>query len=255
MAITVFTIDSIPYEQLEKFGLTQQMIEDLPQKVIEDILNGKYSPSLPLCYTDENNEKVNIYAKIGLVRTQDGNVGVSLIPRRKEMDLEEYNEVQKRFLLAGDVIMVGATEQNTACYVQFSEEMNQVITVPIDVIHHNLNIYATCLAAVDDMPEFKMEMVRSGKVTEFGKDEKMVTIGIDLNTPKGIRRVMGDEQAWILEKNEGILSKFNFGIYGCWMLDDNNNLSYVPESDYNQEMYDQLSRAATQNASSYRMRR
>lgn len=255
MAITDFTIDSIPYEQLEKFGLTQQMIEDLPQKVIENILNGKFSPPLPLAYNDENDEKVDLYARFGLIRTQDGNVDVLFIPRLKEKDLEEYNEQQRRFLLAGDVLVVGTPEQNTVCYVQFNEEMNQVITVPVEVIHHNLEIYAHCLAPVDEMASFKLEMVRAGKVTEFGQGENMVTLGVDLNTQKGIRRVMGNEQAWILDKNEGTLSKYNFGIYGCWVLNDSNTLSYVPEAEYTQEMYDQLSRAATQNASSYRMTR
>lgn len=38
--------------------------------------------------------------------------------------------------------------------------------------------------------------------------------------------------------NENKLPRYSFGIYGCWVNDENNNLSYVNEEDYTDEMQD-----------------
>ena len=43
-----FQEDEVPYAILEEFGLTQEMIEDLPVDVYHDILNGRLSPVLPI---------------------------------------------------------------------------------------------------------------------------------------------------------------------------------------------------------------
>ena len=40
------------------FGLTQEMIEDLPMHVLDDIYNGRHSPVLPVRVTDEHGETV-----------------------------------------------------------------------------------------------------------------------------------------------------------------------------------------------------
>ena len=35
--------DELPFSTLERFGLTREMIEDLPMRVLEDICNGRHS--------------------------------------------------------------------------------------------------------------------------------------------------------------------------------------------------------------------
>ena len=52
MKIQRFQNEELPYGILERFGLTQEMLEDLPQKAIEDILDGRRSPVLPIHVTD-----------------------------------------------------------------------------------------------------------------------------------------------------------------------------------------------------------
>lgn len=37
-----------PYDTLEKFGLTREMIEDLPMHVLDDLSAGLRSPVLPI---------------------------------------------------------------------------------------------------------------------------------------------------------------------------------------------------------------
>ena len=45
--------DELPFPTLERFGLTREMIEDLPMRVLDDICDGRHSPVLPGRVTDE----------------------------------------------------------------------------------------------------------------------------------------------------------------------------------------------------------
>ena len=53
MKCNQFEEGEIPYGALEKFGLSHEMIEDLPMHVLEDIWNGRQSPVLPIHVTDD----------------------------------------------------------------------------------------------------------------------------------------------------------------------------------------------------------
>lgn len=48
-----FKEEEIPYGILEKFGLTREMIGDLPQSVLQQVCDGYRSPVLPIHITDE----------------------------------------------------------------------------------------------------------------------------------------------------------------------------------------------------------
>lgn len=50
--------DELPFSTLERFGLTREMIEDLPMRVLEDICNGRHSPVLPVRVTDEHGRQI-----------------------------------------------------------------------------------------------------------------------------------------------------------------------------------------------------
>ena len=43
-----FEESEVPYQTLAKFGLTHEMIEDLPMHALDDISNGRPSPVLPV---------------------------------------------------------------------------------------------------------------------------------------------------------------------------------------------------------------
>ena len=43
-----FTPQEIPYEILERFGLTREMIDDLPQNVMQRLLSARTTPVLPI---------------------------------------------------------------------------------------------------------------------------------------------------------------------------------------------------------------
>lgn len=43
-----FQDNEIPFEVLASFGLSKEMVEDLPMKVLETLLNGQRTPLLPI---------------------------------------------------------------------------------------------------------------------------------------------------------------------------------------------------------------
>ena len=53
-----FDENEMPYNILERFGLTQAMIDDLPTDVLQNIHNGRKSPVLPVHITADDGEEV-----------------------------------------------------------------------------------------------------------------------------------------------------------------------------------------------------
>lgn len=120
----------IPYSVLETFGLTRNMIDDLPMDVLSQIMLGQRSPVLPVEVEGENGEKVRSRARFSLVYAQDGRVDVVFHPvfqpigekicmvtrdlttgkeKLKIMDTcKVYSDVVVEGLKAGRVVMYGA---------------------------------------------------------------------------------------------------------------------------------------------------
>ena len=74
--INHFEESEMPYGTLERFGLTQEMVEDLPYDVLQNIYNGRRSPVLPITVTTEDGETETARTRFSLVRTPEGGVDV-----------------------------------------------------------------------------------------------------------------------------------------------------------------------------------
>lgn len=59
-------------------------------------------------------------------------------------------------------------------------------------------------------------------------------------TNTGIHFAAGNEFVWKREAKRDC-DKFNFGIFGCWTMDENGNLDYIPKENYTDEMWNELS--------------
>ena len=66
--------NEVPYQTLDKYGLTREMIEDLPMYVLEDIGSGKRSPVLPIQVEDEQGNVIKSRTRFAFVRMEDGKV-------------------------------------------------------------------------------------------------------------------------------------------------------------------------------------
>ncbi len=71
-----FKEEEIPYEVLETFGLTREMVEDLPLCVLQQISNGRRSPVLPIHVKDNQGNIIKSRTRFSLIRNEDGKVDV-----------------------------------------------------------------------------------------------------------------------------------------------------------------------------------
>ena len=85
-----FKEDEVPYAILEQFGLSQEMIEDLPTDVYHDILSGRLSPVLPISVKDKKGRPVSARARFKLVRDADDEADIVFHPRLVHCDLNLY---------------------------------------------------------------------------------------------------------------------------------------------------------------------
>ena len=96
-----FEESEVPYQTLAKFGLTHEMIEDLPMHALEDISNGRPSPVLPVRMEVNEGYSIKSRTRFALVRMADGNVDVMFYPVLKYAPLDNFTKGQQELLKQG----------------------------------------------------------------------------------------------------------------------------------------------------------
>ena len=220
-----FEFEEIPFSTLARFGLTQEMIEDLPMHVLDDIYNGRHSPVLPVRVTDEHGETVESRTRFALIRMEGGQTDVVFYPALKSSPLERFDETQQKQLLEGKAIIADvetADGRHNKAFVQIDTGTKQVMYVPTPIIGRNLQVLA--------------EELHLG-ATEVN--------GMQHGDPLTL---VVDEQRW-REQSKREWDKYTFGCYGCWVMDDDGNLDYVPEEEYTEELWNEQKKAGERNRS------
>ena len=123
-----FDESEIPFEALGKFGITQQMIDDLPEQVMLLLTTGQYTPVMVLNTSNEAGQTIETKARISLVRNTDGSVSLRFAPYWESADLEEFSIEEQQKLMNGLVIM--REEDTHLYYAQLDTMTNQVMRVP-----------------------------------------------------------------------------------------------------------------------------
>ena len=98
-----FHRDEYPFDILGEFGLTENMIYDLPDYVHENIEMGGMSPLLPISIKQPFG-CTHCYAKFCLIEVEDG-VDVLFSPKLKEADLSNFLKQDRQLLLEGKTIV------------------------------------------------------------------------------------------------------------------------------------------------------
>ena len=112
-----FSSDEIPYGKLAQFGLSQQMIDDLPKNVMERFLSSQPTPALPVVSENVEGHLLTTPTRITLVRLADGSVDVCFAPRWTDKDLRAFSEEQQEKLMQGKVIVMDVEEKGK-CFLQ-----------------------------------------------------------------------------------------------------------------------------------------
>lgn len=240
-----FEESEVPYQTLARFGLTQEKIEDLSLWALEDIGQGRRSPLLPIQVTDENGVILKSRTRFALVRMEDGKVDVVFYPQLKRSPLESFSKDQQEDLLAGKAILADVKDaegRNSKAFVQIDKETNQVMSVPTLVIGRNLEVLKDELK----LSSAELNVMQKGEPLTLIMEDEQITVGIDLNDKTGIRINQGDCQKW-KENTKREWDKYTFGCYGCWVMDDDGNLDYVPEEEYTEELWNEQKKSAQRN--------
>lgn len=229
-----FTEQEIPYETLQDFGLTKEMINDFPEGVKIRLLTGRTTPvTLPVTYKNQEGLDVENDVRFSLFRQDDGRVDVMFWPYVNTAEMDEFSTYQKRNLSKGHVM---ATDKE---YIQYSDTICQVMTLPKEIVANNIDV----LMRYYDLNREQYLSLLKAKTVELHNGDSVCTIGIDLEAPCSLRITMGDTRKWEQEAtNSAKLSKYNFGISGCWVLEDSNRMTYVKTENYTQEMLNELAK-------------
>lgn len=232
-----FQTCEIPYEILEKFGLTEDMIEDLPQAVLKDICAGRRSPVLPISMENEAGETIHAKTRFALVRKENEDVDILFYPVLKNSNLSAYDKEVAKPLDDKQAVVTMQTDQDgkeVQVFLQLDAQTNQILSVPTPVIGRNLQI----VREEWNLTNAEMNALEKGLPVSFEDNGTLVTIGIDLTTPYGLRMVEGDEKKWRKAQVRG-MEKHNFGLYGCWIVGDDGTLEYVSEENYSEELLEE----------------
>ena len=116
------------------------------------------------------------------------------------------------------------------------------MSVPTPIIGRNLQVLDEEL----HLGPVEVRGLQHGEPLTLAVAGEPVTVGIDLQTKTGIRFCSGDEQKW-KEQNKREWDKYTFGVYGCWMMDGDGNLDYVPEEEYTEELWNEQKKSGERN--------
>lgn len=249
-----FHREDYPLDILSEFGLTEEMIYDLPDFVHENIEIGGKSPLLPITIQQPFGE-TQLYAKFCLFETENG-MDVLFFPKLKSINLDQFAEHDKKLLLAGKVIVAdiedskddtdGEEPHTIKAFVQIDKDTNDVLYAPTQVIGRNLSAIAGEYDLDGEQLQrfWKGELVTITESNDQGIDEP-VTIGVDLFSDKGVVVIPGTADLWenIVRRT---MPEYSFGNDGCW-VNRQGQLQYVPDDEFTKEIYDVLNRNARAN--------
>ena len=244
MEYKTFSEEEIPYQTLEQFGLSLEMVEDLPEAILDEIKSGRRSPALPIMIQDEEGNSVKSRTRFRFIRQEDGTADVVFYPQLKRCELGQYSKEDQEALLAGRAIVSHSPDDDKVkCFVQIDPDTNQVLYIPTPVIGRNLR------SLMDNyrLSSAEITLIQNGSPLTIMDGEEIVTAGIDLSEKTGIRIVVGDAVRWAAQREQS-LAKYNFGIFGCWVKGDDGSLDYIHEDDYTEELLQEQKKVIAQNS-------
>ena len=254
-----FTERDIPYETLANYGLTHEMIDDLPESVMTKFLHGCYTPILPLRIKTEA-EDIEFLSRIALFTGVNGEVKVMLKPKIETSSLGLYSAEQQEELRNGKTIIANSPSDikngdfGVKCFVQYDEDTNQVLSVPTHAIGENIRVLTDILGL--DYETVRAMQQGEPQSVEWQNSEngiEQITFGIDLREEYGIRMANGGLQEWV-DQSKDFKERYNFGLYGVWKAsEDGKSGVYIPEEEYTDEIREEMQRAGNRNRATVRM--
>lgn len=167
--------NEIPYEELGKFGLTQEMIDDLPEPIMNKLLGGMRTPLLPIEQVDGDGVIHKDFARIRLIKEGE-QVHPMFLPVKNQCNLEYFTGEEKEALERGKVLKVILPSNNSWNYVQLDSATNSIISVKSNLVDNNLSLLANNMG----MDEDHILKLENGEVVTLENDDQKLSIGLTL---------------------------------------------------------------------------
>ena len=194
-----FLEEEIPYEKLEKLGISRDAFLSMPKNLVDPIINGRVSPIIEARIKAKNGKTIAIPMKIQLSRDDDGSVKLLTYQRTKEIQNDycltprELNRVKNGEVIRKELEENGIRKMK---FIQLDKETNALI--PRSVAHVRI---AEKLKDMEKINHIKLganqkQQAQEGKPIELNVGDQKVVVGVDLREQQGFKVVNGDMDEW-----------------------------------------------------------
>ena len=198
-----FLEEEIPYEKLEKLGISRRAFLSMPKDLVDPIINGKVSPIIRTNIKAQNGKVIVIPMKIQLTRDDDGSVKLQTYQRTREIQNDycltpfELDRVKNGEVIRKELDENGIRKMK---FIQLDNETNALIQR--SVAHTRIAEKLRDMEKIKDIElgTNQKQAAQEGKPVQLNVGDQPVTVGVDLREPQGFKVVNGDMQEWDRQK-------------------------------------------------------
>lgn len=198
-----FLEEEIPYEKLEKLGISRRAFLSMPKDLVDPIINGRVSPIIKARIKTKHGKIMEIPMKIQLTRDDDGSIKLQTYQRTKEIQ-NDYcltpNDLDR--VKNGEVIRKELEEDGIRKmkYIQLDTETNALIQKSVARTHISEKLRDMEKINDIELGSNQKQAAQEGKPIQLNVGDQPVTVGVDLREPQGFKVVNGDMQEWDRQK-------------------------------------------------------
>lgn len=194
-----FLEEEIPYDKLEKLGISRRAFLSMPKDLVDPIINGKVSPILKAHIKAKNGKTMEIPMKIQLSRDDDGSIKLLTYQRTKQIQNDfELTPRELERVKNGEVIRKELEEDGIRKmkFIQLDCETNALIPKSVARVR-----IAEKLRDMEKIKDIELganqkQAAQEGKPIQLNVGDQPVTVGVDLREPQGFKVVNGDMEEW-----------------------------------------------------------
>ena len=175
-----FLEEEIPYEKLEKIGITRKGVLSMPKEIIEPLVNGQVTPLIMTRYKADNGKVIEMPMKLQLERGEKGDVRLMTYQVRKDIERENPR----------------LSDKEKQKYIQLDQETKSLILKDAAAVRITEKLREMEKIKDIGLGENQKQAAIEGKPIELTVGDQKVTVGVDLREPQGFKVVNGDMQEW-----------------------------------------------------------
>lgn len=189
------TKTEIPIEQLEKIGLTEDVLYSLPLTFMHALTNGELTPVIYARKEMPNGNVVEMPMKLQLFENEYGQNNLRVYPIllnfKNDIGISAYgfNELSR-----------GAVLHVDGHYIQRDPETNCIITVKDEQLQIEKKIKDIEKVHDIELGTEQKNQIRNGKPVELNVGGETMIVGLDLTDPDRFRSLNGGMKDWEYQK-------------------------------------------------------